>query len=119
MATGNDTHPTDKVVMEKPPIKMAENVDELNVHEKAWQLMSSTVSPERTMITEVLEIHDVGCVQRDTVITPQDVNVTTCFVDGVRAVEHTSKITGEPDGLRYMHKHWQQMGETNRVRGRS
>lgn len=99
----NGMNPKDKVVTGSPVIKMVENNEELNYNKDAFVVISDyVVDPGIRFLSESIEIDTIGCIHRDTVVTPDGTTTSTVFIPNVRLVPKIKD--GEQIGHMYIGK---------------
>tara|TARA_R100000152_G_C6774651_1_gene202561 strand:+ start:63 stop:416 length:354 start_codon:yes stop_codon:yes gene_type:complete len=100
----NGVNTNDKVVSDAPAIQMVDNNEKLSYNSDAFTTLSDyVVEPGMRFISEAMEVNQVGCVHRDTMITPTGVATSTTFIPNVRIVpKHDNE--GAEIGHMYLHK---------------
>tara|TARA_Y100001973_G_C5127512_1_gene295995 strand:+ start:274 stop:627 length:354 start_codon:yes stop_codon:yes gene_type:complete len=83
----NGANLNDKVVQEKQSIKMVDSLDDVRLNPDVYLPIADYVDESGTRhITEGMEIEAVGCVHRETTLTPNGVAVSSGFIPDVRLV---------------------------------
>lgn len=104
MASANGVNQEDKVVTESPAIKMVEDNSQLKYNADAFTTISDyIVEPNMRFISQGMEIDQVGCVHRETIVTPDNVSSATTFIANVRIVPKFDN-EGNECGHMYLHK---------------